>query len=92
MDPDEFRVFSMSASGDEAVQRAADHGVDLYHVFLHLYETAVCMLGSERALDAGVFVQLTDLKDRTWTFSVVPEDGGLVSKGLLEAALEGDRT
>lgn len=91
MDAEEFRTVSINANGGDAIEQAAEAGVDLNHLFLHLYETALCTLGSEASLDAGFFVQLTDKKHRTWTFSIVPEDGGLITQGLLDIALEGDR-
>jgi len=43
------------------------------HVFDHLHATALCVLGSERAIEErGMSVQFEDNQGTFWTFTVIP--------------------
>lgn len=43
------------------------------HVFQHLYATALCVLGSQEAIDAhGMSCQFEDTDGTWWTFTVIP--------------------
>ena len=55
--------------GYEAAEAA---GVDAEHIAADLLSVALCITqGSLEAIDAGIFVQLTDQQDRVWTFTVI---------------------
>lgn len=63
----------------------------VYHMFEHLYGGALCILGSDEAMDDGFYLRVKDKKNRTWTFSLIPEDGGKVQAAMLKGLLEEDQ-
>lgn len=68
---------------------AAEYGIDPVHIVQHMYETVVCAFGGNPAgLDLGFYFSFRDTAGRTWTLSVIPEDGGVISDALLESAQE----
>ena len=78
-------LFKFDGDGRDAVSAAAEVGVDLQHIYEHLWGTAEC---NRMSLDSGFLVQFHDMDGREWTFSVIPEDGGKVREGLIQLALE----
>lgn len=60
------------------------------HLMGHLVDTARCMSGDQLdlVLEEGLFIQFKTGDGCTWTFSIIPEDGGGVSGQLLGLASE----
>jgi hypothetical protein len=70
---------------DAAEQAMAHVGIDLYLVADGLFKLALYMVGNNvDNLDNGLFLTFEDEDDRTWTFSVIPPDGGKVQDQLLQ--------
>ena len=47
-------------------------GLDAEHIAEDLLHVALCITGGDlAAIDRGIFVQLTDQRDRVWTFTVI---------------------
>jgi hypothetical protein len=70
--------------------QASEYGVDVNHLIQHMAETVLCVANGNPAIfDLGFYFSFRDALDRTWTLSVLPEDGGVISDALLKEAQEG---
>jgi hypothetical protein len=73
----------------ESFEEAYNYGVDPSHVAEHMIGTVMCVFeGDLSLLDKGFFFSFRDRDNRTWTLSVIPEDGGVITDALIEAAQE----
>lgn len=73
-----------------SLNEAEEYGIDPNHIAGHMYQAVICAFdGDERGLDLGFYYQFRDTERRTWTLSVIPEDGGVISEALLDEAQEG---
>jgi hypothetical protein len=64
-------------------------GLDPEHTMEHMIETVLCAArGNTRVLDSGFYFQFRDAGNRTWTLSVIPEDGGVITDALLKEVME----
>jgi len=72
-----------------SIEEARQFGFDPAHVVEHMAETVLCAFrGRAEGLDMGFYFSFRDEADRTWTLSVIPADGGVISDALLESAQE----
>jgi hypothetical protein len=72
-----------------SLEEAHEWGIDPQHIVQHMFETVLCAFrGNEAGLDMGFYFSFRDDQRRSWTLSVIPEDGGVISDALLEQAQE----